>query len=86
MTGSAVAALSQLVQASAVLEPHAGKVLLPDTPAALACLIALHLGQLDMAESAVGDDSDATCPARAWISLQRGDLAAADVPGHSPPP
>ncbi|GAA3439925.1 helix-turn-helix domain-containing protein [Kutzneria kofuensis] len=82
VTGSAVAALSQLVQAAAVLEPHAGKVLLPDTPSALACLVALHLGQLDMAESAVGDDSMRHALLRAWISLQRGDLAAADVPGQ----
>jgi DNA-binding CsgD family transcriptional regulator len=80
VTGSPVAALSQLVQATAVLEPHAGKVLLPDTPAALACLVAMHLGQLDMAESAVSDDSVRHGLLRAWISLQRGDLAAADVP------
>jgi DNA-binding CsgD family transcriptional regulator len=82
VTGSAVAALSQLVQAAAVLEPHAGKVLLPDTPAALACLVALHLGQLDMAESAVADDSVRHCLLRSWISLQRGDLAAADAPAQ----
>jgi DNA-binding CsgD family transcriptional regulator len=82
VTGSAVAALSQLVQASAVLEPHAGKVLLPDTPSALACLVALHLGQLDMAQAAVGDDSPRHVLLRAWISLQRGDLVVADVPGH----
>ena len=82
VTGSPVAALSQLVQAAAVLEPHAGKVLLPDTPAALACLVALNLGQLDMAESAVGDESMRHALLRAWISLQRGDLAAADVPAH----
>jgi hypothetical protein len=86
VTGSAVAALSQLVQATAVLEPHAGKVLLPDTPAALACLVALHLGQLDMAESAVGDESMRHALLRAWISLQRGDLAAADVPSQCPRP
>jgi DNA-binding CsgD family transcriptional regulator len=86
VTGSAVAALSQLVQAAAVLEPHAGKVLLPDTPAALACLVALHLGQLDMAESAVNDESMRHVLLRAWISLQRGDLAAADVPAQCPGP
>jgi DNA-binding CsgD family transcriptional regulator len=86
VTGSAVAALSQLVQATAVLEPHAGKVLLPDTPAALACLVALHLGQLDMAESAVSDESMRHALLRAWISLQRGDLAAADVPSQCPGP
>lgn len=44
-------ALSTLTQAAALLEPGGGAVLLPDTPAALAAIVALHSGELDVATS-----------------------------------
>ena len=51
MTGSTTAALSQLVRASALLEPAGQALLLPDSPAALAALVGLHGGELALAES-----------------------------------
>jgi hypothetical protein len=51
IVGSPAAALSQLARAAALLEPTAATVLLPDTPAALAALVAAHCGELDVAQS-----------------------------------
>ncbi|GIG86040.1 helix-turn-helix transcriptional regulator [Plantactinospora endophytica] len=50
LSGPPTAALSTLVQASALLEPAGRSVLLPETPAALAALVALHCGELDIGE------------------------------------
>lgn len=50
VTGAATAALSTLVQASTLLEP-AGAALLPDSPAALAAIVALHDADPDTAEA-----------------------------------
>ncbi|WP_344750635.1 helix-turn-helix transcriptional regulator, partial [Micromonospora olivasterospora] len=44
------AALSTFVQAAALLEPTGRAVLLPDSPAALAALVALGTGELDIGE------------------------------------
>jgi DNA-binding CsgD family transcriptional regulator len=85
--GSPVGALSMLVQASALLEPAGRDALLPDSPAAVAALVALHCGQLDVAESVV----DGAVAGRmggdvmrnrhtlllAWIRMVRGRLGAA---------
>ena len=85
VTGSPVAALSQLVQAAAVFEPHVGSVLLPDTPSALACLVATQLGQFDIAESIVEGGPNRHSLLRAWISLQRGDLTPVELPACATP-
>ncbi|GFJ91487.1 hypothetical protein [Phytohabitans rumicis] len=87
LTGSATAALSTLVQASALLEPAGQAVLLPDSPAALAALVALHSGELETGESvldrAVEADMGAALMSRrhrllqAWILMLRGRTAAA---------
>jgi DNA-binding CsgD family transcriptional regulator len=45
------AALSTLTRSAALLEPVGRAALLPDTPAALAALVALHSGELPVAES-----------------------------------
>ncbi|MGK5673394.1 LuxR C-terminal-related transcriptional regulator [Micromonospora sp. URMC 106] len=50
VAGPPTAALSTLVQAAALLEPAGRTVLLPDSPAALAALTAVHCGELDIAE------------------------------------
>ena len=50
ITGAPTAALSTLVQATALLEPDGRAVLLPDSPAALAALTAVHGGELDIAD------------------------------------
>ena len=83
VTGSPSAALSMLTQAAAMLEPTGRGVLLPDTPAALAALVALHCGELDLADSvltrAVSAQLGGTVAAPrhhlllAWTSMLRGD-------------
>ena len=45
------AALSTLTRAATLVEPVGRCALLPDTPAAMAALVALHCGELDAAES-----------------------------------
>ncbi|MFD0741894.1 hypothetical protein ACFQ1L_08400 [Phytohabitans flavus] len=87
LSGSATAALSTLVQAAALLEPAGRAVLLPDSPAALAALVALHSGELDTGESvlerAVGAEVGAALMARrhrllqGWTQMVRGRTAAA---------
>ncbi|MCW2632189.1 MAG: regulatory protein LuxR, partial [Pseudonocardia sp.] len=82
ITGSPVAALSQLTRAAALLEPSGSTSVLPDTPAALAALVALHSGELDVAQSVLdravaGQLGGRAAVARhlllqAWIAMQRG--------------
>jgi DNA-binding CsgD family transcriptional regulator len=87
ITGSPTAALSQLARAAALLEPTAPTVLLPDTPAALAALVAAHCGELDVAQSVLDRAVAAglggrTATARhrllqAWIAMSRGATTTA---------
>jgi DNA-binding CsgD family transcriptional regulator len=51
VSGSATDALSTLLGAAAMLEPAGTSALLPDAPAALAAIVALHSGELRLAES-----------------------------------
>jgi DNA-binding CsgD family transcriptional regulator len=87
LTGSATAALSTLVQAAALLEPAGRAVLLPDSPAALAALVALHCGELDTGEAvldrAIAADVGAALMSRrhrllqGWMQMVRGRTAVA---------
>jgi len=87
LTGEPATALSTLVQASHVLEPAGGGVLLPDSPAALAALIGLHSADLDVADAtldrAVRTGMGGPLLAarhlllQAWSRMLRGQLAAA---------
>ncbi|MGW1678573.1 helix-turn-helix transcriptional regulator [Saccharopolyspora sp. NPDC002376] len=87
VTGSASAALSELVRAASLSEPVGRGVLLPDSPASVAALVALHCGELDVAEStldrAVGAGAggpllrDRHRLLAAWLPLVRGDTVAA---------
>jgi DNA-binding CsgD family transcriptional regulator len=80
-------ALSTLTRAAALLEPGGRAVLLPDTPAALAAIVALHCGELDVAvsvlERALACDAGGLCArARhqlllAWTAMICGDSALA---------
>ncbi|HEX5202561.1 MAG TPA: LuxR C-terminal-related transcriptional regulator [Actinoplanes sp.] len=89
VTGAPAAALSTLVQASALLEP-AGAGLLPDSPAALAAIVALHDADLDTAEATLGRAIRATVGGpplaarhlllQAWSRMLRGRLGAAAAP------
>jgi DNA-binding CsgD family transcriptional regulator len=87
VVGSSTGALSTLVRASALLEPAGRAVLLPDSPAALTALVALHCGELRIAESVL-DRAIASgvggglMSARhrlllGWIFMMRGETAAA---------
>ncbi|MFB9301383.1 LuxR C-terminal-related transcriptional regulator [Kibdelosporangium philippinense] len=87
VSGDPSSALSCLVQASALLEPAGRDALVPDSPAALAALVAIHSGSLDLASSLV----DAAVAGRmggdvmrvrhrqllAWIRMMRGQFADA---------
>jgi DNA-binding CsgD family transcriptional regulator len=81
------AALSTLTRAAALLEPIGRTVLLLDTPAALAALVALHSGELGVADSvlrrAIGADVGGA-PSRprhlllmAWVAMLRGHVSEA---------
>ena len=80
-------ALSTLTRAAALLEPGGRAVLLPDTPAALAAIVALHCGELAVAvsvlERALASGAGGLfARARyqlllAWTAMIRGDTALA---------
>lgn len=87
VTGTPTKALSLLVRSAAMLEPVGRGVLLPDSPAALGALLALHYGELNTAASlldrAVAAGTGGAPLAarhkllRTWISMVRGNLPAA---------
>ncbi|MFN2478018.1 MAG: LuxR C-terminal-related transcriptional regulator [Pseudonocardiaceae bacterium] len=80
-------ALSTLTRAAALLEAGGRAALLPDTPAALAAIVALHCGELDVAvsvlERALSTGAGGLfARARhqlllAWTAMIRGDIALA---------
>ncbi|GAB2873842.1 helix-turn-helix transcriptional regulator [Lentzea nigeriaca] len=87
VSGAETAALSTLVRASSMLEPAGGAVLLPDSPAALAALVAVQCGEPNVAESVL--DRAVECGTggvlmsvrhrllQAWLHMLRGNLAVA---------
>ncbi|MEV6244256.1 LuxR C-terminal-related transcriptional regulator [Lentzea sp. NPDC051838] len=87
VSGAETAALSTLVRASSMLEPAGGAVLLPDSPAALAALVAVHCGEPNVAESVL--DRAVECSTggvlmsvrhrllQSWLHMLRGNLAVA---------
>ncbi|MFG1836862.1 LuxR C-terminal-related transcriptional regulator [Micromonospora sp. NPDC049175] len=87
VSGPPTAALSALVQAAALLEPDGRAALLPDSPAALAALTAVHCGELEIAEQVLHRALDAGVGGplmarrhrllQAWILMVRGETRAA---------
>ena len=87
LTGDGSGAFSTLVQAAASMAPVGHDVVLQDTPASLAALVSLHLGDLDLAESVLQRAIDADLGGSmfrnrhqvllAWTTMLGGDLAAA---------
>ncbi len=87
VSGCATETLSTLLGAAAMLEPALGGTLLPDSPAALAALAALHTGELALAESVLSRALDGgiggdLLAARhrlllGWVAMTAGDLATA---------
>jgi DNA-binding CsgD family transcriptional regulator len=86
-TSAPTTALSTLTRAAALLEPGGSGVLLPDSPAALAAIVALHSGELDVAVSVLEralESGAGGLSARgrhqlllAWTAMIRGDAALA---------
>jgi len=96
--GDGVAGMAPLLQSVTALAPVGRDSIMLDSPAALAALVALHLGELDLAESvlqrAVAADLGGP-PFRprhqillAWVAMARGNLAEAtatlDAVGEPP--
>jgi DNA-binding CsgD family transcriptional regulator len=87
VVGEPMTALSTLVRASGLLEPVGKAALLPDSPAALAALVALHCGESGVAESVLQRAAAAEVGGtlmtirhvllRAWIGMVRGNLVEA---------
>src|SRR5690606_32964192 len=87
VAGSPTAALSQLTRAASLLEASQRAALLPDTPAALAALVAVHCGELDVAQSVLERALRVGLGGRGavtrhrlllgWIALFRGATGAA---------
>ncbi|MGH3567418.1 MAG: LuxR C-terminal-related transcriptional regulator [Pseudonocardia sp.] len=85
VVGSPTAALSKLARAAALLASSTRTALLPDTPAALAALVAVQCGELDVARSLLEEAIDADPGGRtaatrhrlllAWIAMSRGATA-----------
>jgi DNA-binding CsgD family transcriptional regulator len=87
VSGSPTMALSTLVSSAEMLEPVGRSVLLPDTPAALGAVVALHNGELAIAETllerAIAAESGGPVLAPrhrlllAWVAMVRGDAEVA---------
>jgi DNA-binding CsgD family transcriptional regulator len=87
VTGTPTTALSMLVRSAGLLEPVGRGVLLPDSPAALGALLALHYGELATATSlldravaaGMGGAPLATRHRllQAWLAMVRGNLTQA---------
>jgi DNA-binding CsgD family transcriptional regulator len=87
VTATSTSALSRLVRAADLLEPAGQAALLPDSPAALAAQVALHCGELGVAESvlerALAAHVGGTLMSarhhllRGWILMVRGDTGSA---------
>ncbi|RZQ60485.1 LuxR family transcriptional regulator [Amycolatopsis suaedae] len=87
VTATATAALSGLVGSAEILEPLSRSVVLPDSPAALGALVALHCGELTIAEPlleralAAGTGGPPLAARHrllhAWVAMLRGDIALA---------
>ncbi len=93
-----VAGMAPLLQAVTALAPVGRDRIMIDSPAALAALMALNLGELDLADSVIERGVAADLGGallrprhqilRAWVMMARGDLAAAtaalDAVGEAP--
>ncbi len=87
VTGTPTTALSMLVRAAGTLEPVGRGVLLPDSPAALGAILAVHHGELGTATSLLdraiaAGTGGAPLATRhrlllAWIAMVRGNLTEA---------
>ncbi|MEU4163102.1 LuxR C-terminal-related transcriptional regulator [Actinoplanes sp. NPDC026670] len=96
VTGPPAAALSTLVQAATLIDPAGPAALLPDSPAAVGALLAMHCTELDVADTLLtraehrgtGGPLLATRHhlLRSWVLLLRGRLTDVEqrLPGTAP--
>jgi DNA-binding CsgD family transcriptional regulator len=87
VAGSATTALATLTRAAVLIEPLGRNVLLPDTPAALAALVAMHCGEFTVAEAVLRRAIDSGMGGaiairrhlllRGWTAMLRGGFEAA---------
>lgn len=87
VVGSAATALSCLVRSASLTEPVGRTMLMPEAPAALAAIVALHCGEFDVAKSVLDKSLGAGAGGplqrtrnrllAAWLPLMRGDTSAA---------
>ncbi len=87
ITGDGSTAFSALVQAAASMAPVGRDVILQDTPASLAAIVSLHVGELDLAASVLHRAIEADLGGRmfrdrhqvllAWTAMLGGDLPQA---------
>ena len=91
VTGRATSALAALVRAADLLQPAGRTALLPDSPAALAALVALHAGEWAVAESVLNRAVSAGVGGAlmatrhrlllAWTALVRGETTLGGAEG-----
>ncbi len=85
ISGSPVTALSQLTRAATLLESAGSTPLLPDTPAALAALVAMHAGEFGAAHSVLRRAISAGLGGKAAATRHTLLLAfLATMRGHTP--
>ncbi|TWF94338.1 helix-turn-helix transcriptional regulator [Saccharopolyspora dendranthemae] len=87
VVGSATTALSTLVRAASLSDPLGRGVMVPDTPAAVAALVALHCGELEVAQSTLDRAVETGTGGAllhnrhrllaAWLPLVKGDTVTA---------
>ncbi|QGK68370.1 helix-turn-helix transcriptional regulator [Allosaccharopolyspora coralli] len=87
VAGSAVTSVSTLARSASLAEPAGKSVLLPDSPAAVAAIVAMHCGEFDAAESVLSRGIEAGTGGSllvnrqrlllAWVALVRGDTVTA---------
>ena len=87
LDGDGSDALPMLVQSTRTLLPMGDSLVLPDSPGAVAALVAINLGELDIADQILTSALDADLSGathrtrhqllRAWIAMIRGHLDAA---------
>lgn len=83
LTGDGVAGMATLMQSVTAMTPVGSSQVLLDSPAAIAAIVALHLGELDLAEAILQRASDASIGGEtlrprhdvllAWVSMARGN-------------
>ena len=84
ISGSPVTALSQLTRAATLLESTGSTPLLPDTPAALAALVAMHAGEFGAAHSVLRRAMSAGLGGKAFTTRHTLLLAfLATMRGHT---